>query len=101
MRLPGERNWSMGRCLSILSNRSYEVEDNGSRYRRNRRQLHSTSELLNVPTNTDDIDEPPHEINMPDHVPQRADHTETTTPPASRRSVRNRQPPKWQNDYEL
>ena len=45
--------------------------------------------------------EPPHEINMPDQVPQRTDHTETATPPVPRRSIRNRQPPKWQNDYEL
>ena len=97
MRLPGERNWSMGRCLRILSKRSYEVEVNGSRYRRNRRQLRSTVELLDVPTNTDDIDE----INMPDQVPQRTDHTYTPTPPVPRRSIRNRQPPKWQNDYEL
>ena len=31
MQLPGERNWSIGRCLRILSNWSYEVEMNGSR----------------------------------------------------------------------
>ena len=100
MRLPRERNGSMGRFLCILSNGS-EVEENGSRYCCNRRQLRSTSELLNVPTNTDDIDDPLHEINMPDHVPPRADHTETPTPPVPRGSIRNRQPPKWQNDYEL
>ena len=101
MRLPDERNWSMGRCVRILCNRSYEVEVNGSQYRRNRRQLRSTAEPLDAPTHTDDIDEPPHEINVPDQVPQRTDHTETPTPPVPRRSVRSRQPPKWQNDYEL
>ena len=34
----------------------------GGRYRRNRRELPSTAELLDVPKHTDDIDEPPQEI---------------------------------------
>ena len=44
MRLPGDRRWSLGQCRRVLGHRSYEVEVNGSRYRRNRRQLRSTAE---------------------------------------------------------
>ena len=39
MILPGDRRWSLGQCRRVLGHRSYEVEVNGARYRRNRRQL--------------------------------------------------------------
>ena len=37
MRLPGEHEWSLGRVIGVEGNRSYLVEVNGKRYRRNRR----------------------------------------------------------------
>ena len=44
MKLPGDTKWSLGSCVKILPNRSYEVEVAGRRYRRNRRQLRTTAE---------------------------------------------------------
>lgn len=44
MKLPGKNKWSLGRCVTILPNRSYEVDVAGRRYRRNRRQLRTTAE---------------------------------------------------------
>mgnify|MGYP002803815530 FL=1 len=44
MRLPADKHWSLGTCVRSLSNRSYEVEVCGKRYRRNRRHLRATNE---------------------------------------------------------
>ena len=38
IKLPGNNEWSLGRCITTLPNRSYEVEVAGRRFRRNRRQ---------------------------------------------------------------
>ena len=61
MRLPGDRRWSLGQCRRVLGQRSYEVEVNGSRYRRNRRQLRSTAELPNMDTAVDDVESMHHQ----------------------------------------
>ena len=44
MKLPGDPKWSLGSCVKVLRNRSYEVEVAGRCYRRNRRQLRTTAE---------------------------------------------------------
>ena len=44
MKKPGEQKWSLGHCTRPLDRRSYEVEVDGRRFRRNRRQLRSTLE---------------------------------------------------------
>ena len=44
MRLPGEHEWSLGLVIGDEGNRSYLVEVNGKRYRRNRRWLRATPE---------------------------------------------------------
>ena len=61
MRLPGDRRWSRGQCRRVLGQRSYEVEVNGSRYRRNRRQLRSAAELPNMDTTIDDVESMHHQ----------------------------------------
>ena len=49
MKLPGEEQWSLGACKRQVDTRSYLVECQGRVYRRNRRQLRSTSEDLREP----------------------------------------------------
>ena len=49
MRPPGQRKWTLGHCTRPLGLRSYEVEIDGRRFRRNRRQLRSTPELPSAP----------------------------------------------------
>ena len=46
MRLPGEKEWSLGQVIGDVGNRSYQVEVNGKQYRRNRRWLRATPETL-------------------------------------------------------
>ena len=41
MRLPSKSNWILGSCTRNFGRRSYEVEINGRRFRRNRCQLRS------------------------------------------------------------
>ncbi|RLJ22760.1 hypothetical protein DJ031_00300, partial [bacterium endosymbiont of Escarpia laminata] len=131
MRLPGDRRWSLGLCRRVLGHRSYEVEVNGARYRRNRRQLRSTAELPNMDTAIDDIEsthqDEPHQRNQttepadvhcgpesystpprPVPAPRRPIQDGPGTPnqptppiPMLRRSTRDRVNPKWQVDYEL
>ena len=44
MKLPGDPKWSLGSCVKVLRNRSYEVEVAGCCYHRNRHQLRTTAE---------------------------------------------------------
>ena len=46
IKLPGRNTWSLGVCGRVLGQRSYIVEVAGHTYRRNRRQLRSTNELV-------------------------------------------------------
>ena len=46
IRLPGEKEWSLGQVIRDVGNRSYLVEVNGKQYRRNRRWLRATPEKL-------------------------------------------------------
>lgn len=119
MRLPRKQEWTLGTCTRVLKNRSYEVEVCGRRYRRNRRQLRSTTETP-PPINLQDIGPPntgppEQEINQNPEVetvgPVAASHNPdngTNTEPEveqlevlPRRSERRRFPPVWQQDYHM
>ena len=125
MKLPGEKKWSLGHGTRPLGRRSYEVEVEGRRYRRNRRQVRSTLEsppLLSNPTDeprqADNESKPPA---IPEFPPENADTqapeievndaiSQTQSVPDSaepipavqpRRSERARRPPAWLEDYDL
>ena len=57
MRCPGESSWSLGKVIEVMGFRSYLVEVNGRRYRRNRRHLRTTAEQLPRQTELSDADE--------------------------------------------
>ena len=46
MRLPGQKTWSAGTCLESAGPRSYEIQVGERQYRRNRRHLIPTPEVL-------------------------------------------------------
>lgn len=125
MKLPGEKKWSLGHCTRPLARRSYEVEVEGRRFRRNRRQLRSTMEPSPEPCSP--IDEPHQAENeskppdLPEFLPGQI-HTQTPeievndSIPATesvpvnedpipafqpRRSERARRAPAWLEDYDL
>ena len=114
MKLPGDTKWSLGRCVKILPNRSYEVEVAGRCYRHNRHQLRTTAETPPPPSVEQDL---------PHNHPQTAkttkppstshdtelaiDHDQPVTVPATvtsqpavqlRRSSRIRKTPAWHDD---
>ena len=107
MRLPGDKSWSMGHCRCILGNRSYEVEVNGERYQRNRRQLRSIAEWSTIQTArgtklSNEQDDNP-EVQAPElqHVEAAALVQDQQIRLMPRRSSRNKLVPNWQVDYEL
>ena len=57
MRCPGDSKWSLGKVIEVMGFRSYLVEVNGRRYRRNRKHLHTTAEQLPVQTELSDSEE--------------------------------------------
>ena len=109
MKLPGNNEWSLGRCITTLPNRSYEVEVAGRRFRRNRRQLRTTAEKSPPQTTA--------EIGTPGEITDNAELSEThlqdpsvphvsedVLPPEHmepRRSSRVTKPPIWHKDYTL
>ena len=110
MKLPGDTKWSLGSCVKILPNRSYEVEVAGRRYRRNRRHLRTTAGTPPPLSVEQDL---PH--NHPQTTkPSRANHdTElaidhdqpaiVTSQPAVQlwRSSRIKKTPVWHDDYVM
>ena len=104
MRLPCEKEWSLGRVIGEEGTRSYLVKVNGKHYRRNRKWLRATPEELpeSVETNlamTDPMElvesspaEPPQAM-IPSSPVVSGSHTEG-------RPVRDRRPPVWLRDYE-
>ena len=48
MRCPGDSKWSLGKVIEVMGFRSYLVQVNGRRYRRNRKHLRTTAEQLPV-----------------------------------------------------
>ena len=125
MKLPGEKTWALGHCTRPLGRRSYEVEVEGRRYRRNRRQVRSTFESPPVPSNPADEPHQAENESNPPVVPEfRSEHTDTQpseievndaisptqlVPDSAepiptfqpRRSERARRPPTWLEDYDL
>ena len=75
MKLLGEKKWSLGHCTRPLGRRSYKVEVEGRRYRRNRRQVRST--LVSSPVPSCPTDEPRQAENVPEFPPE---HTDTQAP---------------------
>ena len=61
MRCPGDSRWSLGKVIEVMGFRSYLVEVNARRYRRNRRHLRTTAEQLPLRTELSDTDESSHE----------------------------------------
>ena len=57
MRCPGDSKWSLGKAIEVMGFRSYLVEVNGWRYRRNRKHLRTTAEQLPVQTELSDSEE--------------------------------------------
>ena len=56
MRCLSDSRWSLGKVNEVMSFRSYLVEVNGRRYRRNRRHLRTTAEPLPLQTELSDTD---------------------------------------------
>ena len=57
MSCPGDSKWSLGKVIEVMGLRSYLVEVNGRRYRRNRKNLPTTAEQLPVQTELSDTEE--------------------------------------------
>ena len=100
MRLPGEKEWSLGQVIGDVGNRSYQVEVNGKQYRRNRRWLRATPETLE-PSETS---EPTELIEQTETssvaLPQPLVLPTPVVPEPPSRPTRERHPPLWLQDYE-
>ena len=114
MKLPGDTKWSLGSCVKILPNHSYEVEVAGHRYRCNRRQLRTTAEIpprlsvqQDLPHNHPETTKPPsasHDTELAiDHGQPVTVPTTMTSQPAVqlRRSSHIRKTPAWHDDYVI
>ena len=100
MRLPGEKEWSLGQVIGDVGNRSYQVEVNGKQYRRNRRWLRATPETLE-PSETS---EPTELIEQTETssvaLPQPLVLPTPVVPEPPSRPTRERHPPLWLQNYE-
>lgn len=103
MKLPGETKWSLGSCVKILPNRSYEVEVAGRHYRRNRRQLRTTAETPPPPSVEEDLSHDHAQTAKPPSTSQDAELAINHDQPAVqlRRSSRIKKPPAWHEDYVM
>ena len=108
LKLPGQQTWSPAVCIREAGPRSYEVESQGTRYRRNRRQLIKTEE--SPPPEPDfelpGTSPPEADLELPETSPAvtplpqvQASPKKETTPPTVRRSERKRATPVWMKDY--
>ena len=100
MRLPGEKEWSLGQVIGDVGNRSYQVEVNGKQYRQNHRWLRATPETLE-----------PSEASKPTELIKQTETSSVALPqplvlptpvvpePPSR-PTRERHPPLWLQDYK-
>ena len=107
MRLPREKEWSLGRVIGqegTRSTRSYLVEVNGKHYRRNRKWLRATPEELpeSVETNLELTDPTELVESGPADLPQLMIPSSpvVSEPHTEGRPVRERRPPVWLKDYE-
>ena len=125
IKLPGKTKWSLGQGTRPLGRQSYEVDVEGRRYPRNRRQVRSTLESPPLPSNPTDEPRQADNESKPPAVPEFSpEHVDTQAPeievndaisptqsvpdsaesiPAFqlRRSERARRPPAWLEDYDL
>ena len=103
MKLPGETKWSLGSCVKILPNRSYEVEVASRHYRRNRRQLRTTAETPPPPSVEEDLSHDHPQTAKPPSTSQDAELAINPDQPAVqlRRSSRIKKPPAWHEDYVM
>ncbi|PFX13394.1 Uncharacterized protein K02A2.6 [Stylophora pistillata] len=86
MKMPGETKWSKAVVSSKVASHSCKVEVNGRFYRRNRRQLRSTTELFQeTPFKMDEDDlTVPDNLQEQNHPPRASSQVETyTSPPRS------------------
>ena len=107
MRLPREKEWSLGRVIGqegTRSTRSYLVEVNGKHYRRNRKWLRATPEELpeSVETNLELTDPTELVESGPADLPQLMIPSSpvVSEPHTEGRPVRERRPPVWLKDFE-
>ena len=102
MRLPGEKEWSLGHVLEEKGNRSYLVEVNGKHYRRNRTWLRTTTEELE-PSETSELTvfKEPAEASSVDLPQPSVPSTPLVPEPyTASRPTRERRPPLWLQDYK-
>ena len=113
IRLPGKSTWSTGVCKGRVGPRSYKVQVGATIYRRNWRHVMTTKEKYSI----DDYDDTPvddmllHQASPDDNgvgletSSQQDTQLGTETPlqleeeEIPRRSGRNRNQPKWMEDY--
>ena len=96
MRLPGEKEWSLGQVIGDVGNRSYQVEVNGKQYRRNHRWLRATPE-----TKTSEPTELIEQTEMSSvALPQPLVLPTPVVPEPPSRPTCERHPPLWLQDYE-
>ena len=83
MKLPGKTQWSQAVVTSKIAPRSYKVEANGKAYRRNRKQLCSTTEPLQESTLEMDKDD---HMNV-NPLPEKTQLSQVATPNAKKQTV--------------
>ena len=104
MRLPREKEWSLGRVTGEDGTRSYLVEVNGKHFRQNRKWLRATPKELPEPveTNLDMTD--PTELIESSPAEQRQPIIPSSPvvsgPHTEGRPVRDRRTLVWLKDYE-
>ena len=94
MRLPGEKEWSLGQVIGDVGNRSYQVEVNGKQYRRNRRWLRATPETLEPSETIEQTETSSVALPQPLVLPT------PVVPEPPNRPTRERHPALWLQDYE-
>ena len=94
MKLPGRDTWSPGTCTSTeLADRSYLVKVGDTEYRRNRKHIQKSNELL-APKLLDDVTEP--QTTSEDTVENSfTPEFETSTPESNDKGPRRSSRCKW------
>ena len=104
IQLPGQKTWSVGICKALVGPRSYEIKVGDAVYRRNRRHVIRTDELVD----TDDRNLDPQTTDLEEGMDNSSAGMEqnripTTMAPQEqgtmRRSQRTPRAPRWMEDY--
>ena len=101
MKLPERDTWSPGTCTSTeLADRSYLVKVGDTEYRRNRRHIQKSNELL-APKLLDDVTEPRQRQRTLSRIlsPMNVTPNPESNDKAPRRSSRCRWTSSWHQDY--